>query len=49
MNGMYCDYDSIDAMVALLKLKYGTDSQELQDRLNGLLAEPMDQKGEDDE
>jgi hypothetical protein len=49
INGMYCDYDSIDALVALLKLKYGSDSQELKDRLNGLLAEPVEQKGEDDE
>lgn len=49
MNGMYCDYDSIDALVALLALKYGQDSQQLKDRLNELLAGPVEQKGEDDE
>lgn len=48
MNGMYCEYDSIDALIALLKLRYGTDSQELKDRLNDLLTEPMEKDTADD-
>jgi len=49
MNGMYCDDESVQELVALLELRYGRESQELKDRLNGLLAEPIDRKGTNNE